>query len=238
MVYTHSAEQATEIDSDGEMRGLPHAGRRAFLVELVRQLMLGIGQAPKIQPIPLERGIRTLRNQQRSALFNLSRTPQREPHFKWVGPLLSNTVAFYQNVTSPTGIRRLEDARHVDAICIYRGNAHAQYLRANGFDNLIAADSYESCWEMLKLKRVSLTTLGDDLEPQMRLQTQTGADSIANTKVPLYATDGYLAFSTDTSDSLIALWQTKLDQIKATGRYDQLLVRYYQLATPTGSRLE
>ncbi|RDE19528.1 hypothetical protein DV711_11600 [Motiliproteus coralliicola] len=233
IVYTHSADAATERDADGQLRGLPHAGRRAFLVELVRELMQRVGQPPKIQSIPLERGIRTLSRQKLSALFNLNRTPERESHFKWVGPLQSNTVSFYENAGAPTGISNLADAKRVEAICVRRGNSHAQYMRANSFTNLIDADSYESCWEMLKLKRVSLTTLGDDLEPQMRLQTQTDTDSIANTKVPLYATDGYLAFSTDTPDSLIALWQTKLDQIKASGRYDQLLTSYYHLASPS-----
>lgn len=53
---THSVEGKVYIDEHGELRGLKHGGRRAFNVELVREMMLLVDHKVQFQIVPFARG--------------------------------------------------------------------------------------------------------------------------------------------------------------------------------------
>ena len=154
---THSLKGQTYVDETGELRGKKHAGKRAFNLELVREMMTLMDHQKNITEIPFKRGVVMVENDLNTALFNVSRTPDRERVFKWVGPLQREVDYFYEMKSAPTGIVTLEDAKKVEGICVLNGSIHETLLRNNNFLNFQINLSYVGCFEMLKLGRVSIT---------------------------------------------------------------------------------
>ena len=100
---THSVGAQTFVDTEGELRGKEHGGRRAFNVELVREMMQVVGHPKNIEVIPFNRGFSIVQTDPGYAIFNVNRTSDRENTVKWVGPLQSTVTYFYENRNFPVG---------------------------------------------------------------------------------------------------------------------------------------
>lgn len=222
---THSAGEQSYVDASGQLRGKKHGGRRAFNIELVWEMMQIMGHVESIESMPFKRALLLVQTEPNHALFNVNRTEEREGKMKWVGPLQSSTTYLYENVEAPTGVKNLEDAKKVESICVLRGNLHHRYFDREGFTNIYPANSYASCVNMLGLKRVSLTPLSN-LSSLVLQKNNPEAEVLQRTDTLLTKSEGYLVFSKQTPDDVIAQWQEVLDKLKATGRYDELVNLY------------
>jgi len=223
---THNVEDKFYIDHTGNIRGKANSGRRAFQIELIREMMAIVGHpSKKIEIFPFKRGLKTVLDSPNTAFFNIIRTPQRENKVKWVGPLLSNKIFLYEASNRPKGIKSLEQAKKVNLICVLNGSNYVQYLMGNGFTNIHLSNSHESCFRMLINGRVSLTVIADSgfLEVLRSTNTQTGA---IQPSFELLKNKSYLAMSKDITNSVIQQWQGALEQLKQTGRYDLLIQQY------------
>ena len=223
---THNIQGKTYQDGNGELRGIKHSGRRAFNLELVREMMVLLNYPIKIIDIPFKRGLLYVQSKQDHALFNVTRKPSRENTVKWVGPLQSDKAYFYELKSAPTEIQTLEDAKKIKGICVLNGNIHDEFLQKSGFDNLMRNNSYAGCFKMLAHNRVSLTP-SSALSLNERLKAAgISPQDIERTPVLLFNTDGYLAFSKNISDDVVNQWQNALDKLKRSGKYDQLVQEY------------
>lgn len=222
---THSVGEQVFTDEAGGLRGKPHGGRRAFNVELVREMMQQLGQPSAIEIVPFKRGLELVQAEPGYALFNVNRTEAREQTLQWVGPLQRSTTHFYENKAAPTGIKDLDDAKTVGEICVLRGNVHHRFLENQGFENLYPANSYANCIDMLGLQRVSLTPLSN-LSSLVRNTQSPAAQFLQKTPVKVMDAEGYLAFSLQTPAEVVQAWQAAFDRLVASGRYDQLVEQY------------
>jgi polar amino acid transport system substrate-binding protein len=222
---THSIGKQTYVDGEGELRGKQHGGRRAFNIELVREMMQVMGHTKNIEEMPFKRGLLLVQSKPDHALFNVNRTEEREDTMKWVGPLQSSVTHFYENINAPTGIKSLEDAKGVESICVLQGNVHHRYLERQGFGNIYPANSYTSCIRMLTLGRVNITPLSNISSLLSKAQSPA-AKILQKTPVMVMESKGFLAFSKDTPDQVVEGWQAALDKLKRSGRYDELIELY------------
>lgn len=223
---THSSEEQTYFDGKGELRGKKHAGKRAFYVEVVREMMSLMNHPKKINHIPLKRGLLMIQNDMNVALFNVSQTPKRKKRFKWVGPIREEADYFYEMKIAPTGITTLEDAKKVKSICVLNGGVHENFLRKNNFTNIDTNNSYIGCFKMLKERRVKLTPTDCSTISGKLKQAGISPDQIRQTPVILLVSKGYLAFSINIPDKIIQKWQNAFEKIKKSGKYQYLFEQY------------
>ncbi len=111
LFLTHSLQDQVYTDDNGILRGKKHAGKRAFNLEVVREMMVTLNHPVNIREVPFVRGVKMVRKMPNPALFNVSRTPEREDTVQWVGPQQRETDYFYEMKKAPTGIKTLEDAK-------------------------------------------------------------------------------------------------------------------------------
>ncbi len=223
---THNIEDKIYRDHNGEIRGKVNSGRRAFQIELIREMMILVGHEPKKMEIfPFKRGLKTLFDKNNVAFFNVNRTASRETKVKWVGPLLSNVVSLYEATNHPNGINSLEDAKKVDLICVLNGSNHVDYLVSNGFTNMHLSNSHESCFRMLINGRVSLTIIADSGFLEV-IKTTIKQKSTLKKSFELYENKTYLAMSKNIPDNVIQKWQEALNKLKESGKYDFLIQQY------------
>ncbi|MES9905419.1 MAG: transporter substrate-binding domain-containing protein [Sedimenticola sp.] len=224
---THNLQDQTYLDKNGELRGKEHAGKRAFNLELVRELMIAIGHPREFSVVPFARGLKNVQSSSDFAFFNVSRTPSREASAKWVGPLQVETDYLYEMKSSPSNINTLEDAKKVDYICVLNGGVHHTTLKQKGFTNLATKASYVDCFKLLKRGRVNLTPSASSTVVKKLEKANISPNSVNQTPVVVVEAGGYIAFSKNVSDDVIAKWQDTFIHIKQSGKYEQLLKRYF-----------
>lgn len=230
--YTHSSEEQTYLDESGELRGKKYSnGKRAFYVEVIREMMSHMQPSKKIIQLPFKRGFNAVQEQNNIAFFNVSKTPSRENMVKWVGPLLIDRDYFYKMKNTPTKIETLEDAKKVEGICVLNGSIHESILRKNGFENIYTNKSYVNCFKMLILGRVNLVPASSVKIKQLEHEGMliSKIQQIQKTPVLLLESGGYIAFSNNIPDKIIIKWQAALDKIKKSGKYQQLYKKFIEV---------
>jgi len=225
---THSIEDNAFIDEHGELRGKENGGRRAFSIELVREMMILMDHSMEFQEVSFKRGLKTVQQESDHALFNVSRTLERENTVKWVGPIRSSKNYFYELAEAPTGVKTLEDARKVNCVSVLNGNVQHNFLVKNGFKNLETTNSYIANFKMLVNKRCPLIPSSGSSLPAWLKEADLPPDAVLRTPVMLFETKGYLAFSKNIPDVEIQRWQDALEQIKKSGKYENLVKKYLQ----------
>ncbi len=195
------------------------SGRPAgFSVDLVREILRRLKQPDTITVVPWSRGYTLAQNAPNVVLFATTRLAQREKQFHWVGPLYSQTWAFYGRKRGGLRIASLKQAREVERIGTYRKDAKQQYLQALGFENLVSANRNISNIRRLLDGKLDLWVSSDFNMPY--LVRQAGFDPGQLEQVyAIRKVSNYIAFSRGTPLAVIRDWQRCLEEIKKDGTY-------------------
>ncbi|WP_410499184.1 substrate-binding periplasmic protein [Chitinibacter sp. S2-10] len=216
-VLTHSLSDEAQKQG-GELRGIPHAGKRAFYLEVSRAVLLELGLPTKIEEVPLARGLYQLQTEPRIAFFNVSRIPEREALMRWVGPISKEKDLFYENPKYPTGIHSLNDARDLPVCVVNRGVSDTQ-LSKLGFSKLQRNNSYIGCFRMLEAGNVRLLASADKGLEEKIADAGVAPGSVRATPVIISESMGYIALSLDTPESEVKRWNQAFQRVVESGRY-------------------
>lgn len=228
--YTHSTGEQAEV-RDGELRGRPHAGKRAYYLELLRALLQELGLPPQVEDVPLARGLMLLQNQDRVALVNVNRSPERETQLHWVGPVSLEHFYLYDNPGRPVALSRLEDARQLP-VCVVKGSSVEALLQARGFARLTPVSSYTGCMRMLVAGRVRLAVAAESNLAQHLSEAQLDENAARSTGALVLRIEGYVALSRNTPQAEVARWQAALHRLTQNGRLQALWSQYALAASP------
>ncbi len=192
-----------------------------FSVDLVREILRRLKQPDTISVVPWSRGYTLARSASNVALFATTRLAQREKQFHWVGPLYTQTWAFYGRRGAGIRLRSLKQARKVKRIGTYLKDAKEQYLRSQGFKNLVSANRNSSNIRHLIDGKIDLWVSSDFNMPY--LVRQAGYDPRRFERVYAFRkVSNYIAFSRDTPLAVIRDWQRSLEGMKKDGTYRQI----------------
>ncbi|GAB3260525.1 substrate-binding periplasmic protein [Chitinimonas naiadis] len=99
--------------------------------DIVRELMQAAHFDYEIGIFPWARAIQMASTQVNTCVFSMSRTPERETLYKWVGPLVTNDWALFAKkpATHPASLEQLQNAR----IGSYQGDAIVSWLQTRGY---------------------------------------------------------------------------------------------------------
>jgi polar amino acid transport system substrate-binding protein len=214
-IYTEDSPPANYLDQ-GKLKGRS--------VEIVREILHRLKLPDNIQAVPWARGYSLALTQPNVALFSTTRLPQREKLFKWVGPLYSQTWGFYAKKDSPLKISSLAQAKTVSRIGTYYKDAKEQYLLANGFRNLVSTKKNLSNIRHLMDGSIDLWVSSDFNMPYLAKQAGINPDQL-KLVFPFKKVQNYIAFSTQSPDSLVEVWQQTLYELKEDGTYDRLCAK-------------
>jgi polar amino acid transport system substrate-binding protein len=227
VILTHDlAGQAENDPATGELRGIEHAGKRAFNLEAVREILTAVGLKARIREVSFAQGMAALTSGTDTAFFNVYRTPQREARFKWVGPL-QREVDFLYGLKG-NAIGGLDEAKAVPAICAVYGSQHHNVLLEHGFTNVAAAPTYRECFSRLKSGAATLAVSSDETLLQKLHAAGIPASDVRRVPEPLVQSAGYIAFSPQVDDAVIRRWQAALNGLISSGRFQTLYDRYYE----------
>lgn len=114
----------SSIMIDGEVSG--------FATEKMRELLQRAGIASTFAMMPWKRAFSLAQTQSNTCVYSTTRTPEREPQFKWVGPTHANDWTLFGRADRKLKLAALEDARSL-RIGAYNGDVRGEFLIAEGY---------------------------------------------------------------------------------------------------------
>ncbi|WP_434651125.1 substrate-binding periplasmic protein [Pseudomonas sp. D1-2] len=201
--------------------------------EIVRAIMALTGDHFEMSVQPSMRATQILKNRPKTIMYSLFRTPEREPLYKWVGPIVEESIHAYQLAGSPP-INSLEQLLRAPQITTRHAGLVPQTLQSLGFNNLDkSATESRLLYRMLLAGRTSII-VGDTAAGVAYYSRQLDIAPGTLRKIPieLYRSSLYIAFSTDSDDELITAWSNALEQLRRSGELARIQQRYEQPPQP------
>ena len=128
-------------------------------VEIVSALMHDAGVGYSLTLLPWNRAFRETRDAPGTCLFVVNRTPEREPLFEWVGPLINGGWAIYRRPGSDIVINSLADIKG-HTIAGKMGSASVDTLEAEAGVTVTRTSKDEMAARMLFHGRADLWVSG------------------------------------------------------------------------------
>lgn len=196
-------------DAKGQVGGISTA--------IVKALLAETGLTYELNIYPWARAISMARVQPNTCVYSMSRTPERESLYKWIGPLVYNDWTLFALSDSqpgppavkPTRLDELMEAR----IGSYQGDAIVSYLQTRGH-RVDVAPSDDVNPKKLQMGRIDYWATGR-LIGQYRLQQQGIQDIVP--VLDFNRTEMYLACHTQMPDDLVKRLNATLANLHKQG---------------------
>jgi polar amino acid transport system substrate-binding protein len=170
---------------------------------------------------PWERIYKQVLEQPDQGLFSTTYTPEREPLFKWVGPLASTGWVLLAPPGSPLRLSSLQQAQQY-RVGAYKNDAVSQHLEASGFKPINSLRDQENIGKLLK-GQIDLWATTDPVGPYLAKQ-----EGVSGLPTVLRFNDAqlFLAFNKQTPDEVVARLQSALDEMRSDGAIDAIMRSY------------
>lgn len=194
-------------------------------VEVVQEIQRRIGNKDRIQVVPWSRGVDKLNKEPNSFLFTMARTPDREHLYQWIGPILFIEYGLYVKADSTIHIQKLEDAKKIGLIGVYRDDIRDQTLSKLGFTNLDRASSASSSFKKLMIGRIAAYA---DAKKGVAITANLAGYQASDVKLAydLFKNPLYIAVSRNTDAAIVAQWNSTLEDMKKDKSFLKILKKY------------
>lgn len=199
--------------------------------DIVRAIMALTGDDFGFELVPSMRASYALQRRPKSIMYSMFRTPEREPLYKWVGPIVEEAIYPYQLADAEPQITTLEELKHAPQITTRTAGLIPDLLQSQGFTNLDkSAAGTIQLYQMLLAGRTPII-VGDTaagMAYQSR-QLNIPPGTLRQIPIELYRSTLYIAFSRDADDKVVAAWSHALQTLRHSGELDRIKRRYYPL---------
>ncbi|MFJ3525388.1 substrate-binding periplasmic protein [Pseudomonas sp. NPDC090203] len=196
--------------------------------EVVQAVLKEVNVDATIQSMPWARAYDLALHDPNVLIYSITRTPEREHLFKWVGTIATSRWYIYSSASHPVSLMDLDDARDWQTATVNE-DVGEQYLIGKRFavgQQLQPSNRYELNYQKLRTGHVDLW-ISDELNATW-LARQAGDDPertlVRSLRVPeLEDSGGFnMAFSAGTADATVALFKKGLKTIRENGTYDAI----------------
>lgn len=196
------------------------AGAPGGLQELVAELCKRAGVTAKTQFVPWRRALFLATSMTATAIYPLTRLPEREKQYRWLVPLYEEN---YVLLTLRGRLLPLEEMKG-KRIALLRGAAQGAALKELGFTQLVEAASIEEVHRFVT-GGMADAAFGERRIIAASLQKRA-ADGQFETSAPLSSTTAWLAGSLDFDDSDVALFQQAWEAMRSDGTQRRILTKH------------
>lgn len=184
--------------------------------EIVKILMDAAGVSYELHLYPWARAIAMARLEPDTCVFSMSRTPEREPLYQWIGPLVFNDWTLFARAGAQHP-RQLEDTQ-AQLIGSYQGDAIVPYLQARGYQVDVAPNDDVNPKKLLA-GRIDYWATGK-LIGQYRLKQQklSGIEAVLD----FNRTEMYLACNRKLPAELVQQLNSLLNQMEKRGQIQHI----------------
>jgi polar amino acid transport system substrate-binding protein len=190
--------------------------------DTVREIMGRANIDHTIELLPWKRAYTAALERSDACVFSTTRTPEREPLFKWIGPIGEADWVLMGRADRKLHLNSLEDARNY-RIGTYNGDARDQYLRARGFKVDPAPN------DLLNLRKLMADRIDLWAASIRRGGVALARMGYADKVVPVFVFNRirvYLACNRGVPDAMTARMETAYESMARDGSLERILHRY------------
>ncbi|MCP4022580.1 MAG: transporter substrate-binding domain-containing protein [Desulfobacteraceae bacterium] len=225
-VYSQSITIVTEqyppynYKENGEIKGVS--------TEVICAVLKEAKIEAKFKLYPWARAYSMAKKEENVLIYSISRTPNREKLFKWVGVIAPIDFYIFALKERPDiQVHLLEDAKRYK-IGAVREDALEQFLTGKGFTKIYKTYSNEAVMKWVFLKRVELWPISEFTAYYYLKKNGHSPSEIKKVFHLKGFSSGhqYVAFGNATSDSLVNLLKSSLKKVKDKGDYQDIINKY------------
>jgi len=202
----------------------PHSGHVVGIAtEIVEAMMAAAGVEYVFTVLPWGRAYQTTLREANTCLFSTNRTPEREPLFKWVGPMTAGGwVLFARADATFAPLRSIEEARPY-SIGTRVNDAVETYLLSVGGLHIESVSNATLNLKKLESRRIDLWAAGEQMGPHLARREGIEIKPV----LTLRRSELWLACHPSVSDDTIADLDAALDKLRAAGALQAIVDRYF-----------
>lgn len=196
-----------------------------FVTDMVREMALRTDNPDNIRITSWKNAYNMALLHPNVVLFSAERTPEREKLFHWVGPVGKNSAIFFAKKGSGIHLNTLEEARKIKAIATTTDWFSEQYLKREGFTNLVSSKDPADNVRQLMDGEVQLAVFTDITVTEIVKNAGYRMDDLE----PVYTvsqTYFYIALSRGTSPEVVEQWRSALKGLKQDGTFKKIYGTY------------
>jgi polar amino acid transport system substrate-binding protein len=210
---------------------LDDGSAQGFSVELLRLMATQAGMRLELQVLPWQRAVQVAESSARSVLFSLTRTPERESQFQWVGPITQRRILLYKLASRTDLVLNQLSELGGARIGVVRESAADRALQAAGLRPGIELEhGLDDATNMRKLLagRMEYVVLLDWAAAWNLRQMQLPYDALQPVMEQDTSKSYWYGLRPDADPALVRRLQAALDALKRDGRYERLRQRYFR----------
>ncbi len=169
------------------------------------------------------------KNKKNHMVFSTLRTPEREPFFKWVGPISTLTVGIIAPKSKNIVIEQLSDFGQYRVGAVLKDIGGRMLVELGVKEERLQYVSGKNATDLSfkKLNNNRIDLFAYPVEPAMYAAKVKGHD-VSKFEVVYVLNEGdtYYAFNKNTDDDIITQWQVALDTLKENGAYNKIIEKY------------
>lgn len=198
--------------------------------EIVRAIMALTGDKFEIVLLPSMRASYALNSRSKTIMYSMFRTAEREPLYKWVGPIVEESIHPYQMADAPP-VNTLEQLREAPIVTTRHAGLVPTTLQSLNFTNLDkTATQSPQLYRMLLAGRTSIIVGDTDAGvAYYSRQLKIPPGTLRQIPVEVYRSSLYIAFSQDCDDEVVAGWAKALETLRESGQLATIQRRYEYL---------
>lgn len=199
-----------------------------YASDLVRILLAQSGYTADIRVVPWPRLMNSLLSEPNVLGFNMTRTPDREDQFHWIGqirPVKFQLWGLRERIDELP--QTLDGARDLRTSS-YRKDVVEQYLLSKGFTNLVYVTDSSDIWGMLLRRRIDLIPYIESGVQDLMARLEEVRDSL----VPIVdleeiSTAHYLVMSKNSDPEIVEKLTTMYQSLIDNGELERILESTY-----------
>jgi polar amino acid transport system substrate-binding protein len=193
------------------------------LVEITQELAQRLGLATPVEFFPWQRALKMTEGMSRVVVLPLTRTPEREPRYRWLTRLYRQDFVFVarHGTLDLHNIRALKSRR----IAILRGSPHKEVLEAEHFTAVFECATVRECMRMVQTGLAD-ATYGGEVIHRSAANLAGASVSDFDYSAPFRSGEIWLAGSLDFSDADLAQWQAAMKAMRNDGSCARILRKY------------
>lgn len=180
---------------------------------------------------PWKRAIKNTQERSNTLLFSISRTPEREDLYQWIGAVSPYEVAVYRTLDGPDII-----PSSIHDLASYRFAAQAassfeEIIKSEGFTQIIPVNQGKEAIRLLHAGRVDFAPLVTASFPyRMEQYGYHPNEFVEVVKVDSLCKQLWLVTGKKTSPDVVAALRSSLNNLKNSGRLEELIAEHHPLS--------
>ncbi|WP_260258448.1 substrate-binding periplasmic protein [Vibrio intestinalis] len=213
-----------QVKVDGQAEGYTIKFVQAVIEDAAKTLPMEVNS---LRFAPWKRAIKNTQQLENVLLFSISRTPEREALYQWIGAVSPYEVAVYRKSEGPkvsvTSLSELSEYR----FAAQTASSFEELIKSEGFSHIIPVNKGKEAIKLLKMDRADFAPMVTASFPyRMEQYGYNPSEFVEVAKVDKLCQQLWLVTGHNTSKEVVEALNASLNKLKNQGLLQQLIDDY------------